>query len=240
MTPFHDLAEFMAIPRVEALRLSPDGRRLVAVVRALSPDRKKYLTALWEIDPGGEAPPRRLTRSAKGESSPVVPPGRHAAVSLRRPDSQAPEDEEEHTALWALPAAGGEAEPVAVRAGITAPVTARDAGTIAFVAATLPGDEAADQDRRKKRADAGVTAILHEGYPIRSWDHELGPDEPRLFVLAEAGAGRARTGAARPATTRSRGRRTPGRTRTEPRSPPWARATSLPTPGWRWPTRRRY
>jgi dipeptidyl aminopeptidase/acylaminoacyl peptidase len=189
VTPFDDLAEFMAIPRVEALRLSPDGRRLVAVVRALSPDRKKYLTALWEIDPGGEGSPRRLTRSAQGESSPVFRPDGTLLFVSRRPDSQAPQDDEEHTALWALPASGGEAEPVAARAGrITAPVTARDAGTVAFVAATLPGDEAADRERRKKRADAGVTAILHEGYPIRSWDHELGPDEPRLFVLGEAGA----------------------------------------------------
>jgi hypothetical protein len=43
----------MALPRVLALRLSPDGERLVAVVQGLAPDRKTYRTALWRIDPHG-------------------------------------------------------------------------------------------------------------------------------------------------------------------------------------------
>jgi len=51
-TPFHDLTEFAAIPRVTALRLSPDGQWLAAAVQTLSADGKKYLTSLWRIDPG--------------------------------------------------------------------------------------------------------------------------------------------------------------------------------------------
>jgi dipeptidyl aminopeptidase/acylaminoacyl peptidase len=35
---------------------------------------------------------------------------------------------------------------------------------------------------RKARADAGVTAILHESPLVRYWDHDLGPDELRLLV----------------------------------------------------------
>ena len=187
MTPFHDLQEYLAIPRLETLRLSPDGRRLVAAVSALSADRKKYVTALWEIDPGGEAEPRRLTRSPHGESSPAfLPDGTLLFVSRRPGDRTADRDGDPDVAgLWALPASGGEAEPVAARpGGISAVAVARDAGTIAFTAATLPGAAAADRERRAKRADAGVTAILHDGYPVRHWDHELGPDLPRLYVVA--------------------------------------------------------
>ena len=44
-TPFHDLTEFAAIPRVTALRLSPDGQWLAAAVQTLSADGKKYLTS---------------------------------------------------------------------------------------------------------------------------------------------------------------------------------------------------
>jgi hypothetical protein len=69
VTPFHDLQDYTAIPRVEVPRLSPDGRRLVAVVKALSPDDQEHATALWEIDPGGAAGPRRLTRSVPGEAN---------------------------------------------------------------------------------------------------------------------------------------------------------------------------
>ncbi len=47
-----------------------------------------------------------------------------------------------------------------------------------------PGDSTADDARlRKERSEAGVTAILHESAPIRFWDHDLGPDQLRLFVV---------------------------------------------------------
>jgi len=146
VTPFHELQDYIAIPRVEALRLSPDGRRLVAVVKALSPDGKKYVTALWEIDPGGAAGPRRLTRSAAGEANPAFLPDGTLLFVSERPAPQAAQDDQEDQALWALPASGGEAAQVAARPGkITTLTVARDAGTIAFTAATLPGDAAADR-----------------------------------------------------------------------------------------------
>ena len=67
--PFHDLADFLALPRVTALRLAPDGTWLAAAVQTLSTDKKKYLTSIWRIDAQG-GPARRLTRSAEGEGSP--------------------------------------------------------------------------------------------------------------------------------------------------------------------------
>ena len=184
MTPFHDLQDYIAIPRVEALRLSPDGRRLVAVVKALSPDGKKYATALWEIDPGGAGRPAPPDPVGAGQGESRLPPGRHAAVRLgaSRPPGRA-----------GRPGGPGALGAARVRrrgrpgrrsSRQDRPLTvARDAGTIAFAAATLPGDAAADRERRNKRADAGITAILHEDYPVRHWDHELGPDQPRLFIL---------------------------------------------------------
>ncbi len=49
----------------------------------------------------------------------------------------------------------------------------------------LPGsgeDADSDAERRKARSDAKVTAILHEQYPVRYWDHDLGPGGPRLLT----------------------------------------------------------
>ena len=54
MQPFRDLNEYTALPRATALRLSPDGRRLVAAVQTRAPDGKKHVTSLWLIDPGGD------------------------------------------------------------------------------------------------------------------------------------------------------------------------------------------
>src|SRR6058998_2767907 len=73
MTAF-DLDTFLSLGRVDGLALSPDGSRLVTSVATVSPDGKRFLTALWQLDPQGSMPPRRLTRSAKGESSPAFLP----------------------------------------------------------------------------------------------------------------------------------------------------------------------
>src|SRR6266852_40101 len=84
-SPFHDLGDFVALPRVSALRLAPDGTWLAAAVQTLSPDKKKYLTSLWRIDTRG-GPPRRLTRSAEGEGNPRFLPDGSLLFVSRRPD----------------------------------------------------------------------------------------------------------------------------------------------------------
>ena len=54
---------------------------------------------------------------------------------------------------------------------------------------TLSESIEADEEFRKKRKDAPVSAILHEEYPVRYWDHDLGPDRTRLLVAEDAGTG---------------------------------------------------
>ena len=198
-TPFHDLSDFVAIPRVAALRLAPDGTWLAAAVQTLSADSKKYLTSIWRIDTQG-GPARRLTRSAEGEGSPRFLPDGSLLFTSKRPDpgrkNTGPDGDsgagDDVAALWLLPAAGGEARTVAVLpGGVTAAEVARDAGGIVVSAPVLPaagaagnGSSAEDDARlRRERKDAGITAILHESAPIRYWDHDLGPDQPRLFAV---------------------------------------------------------
>ncbi|WP_200823894.1 S9 family peptidase [Nonomuraea solani] len=169
----------MSIPRVLSLRLSPDGSRLVSVVQSLNPDGKSFGTALWAIPVDGE--PYRLTRSAKGESAAVFTAAGDVLFTSSRPDPTVKEPGEEVPALWLLPRAGGEARQVATRAGgIGAVRTVGD--VVVFAADVLDGEESADADKRKARKDAGISAILHEGYPVRYWDHDLGPGRTRLFA----------------------------------------------------------
>jgi dipeptidyl aminopeptidase/acylaminoacyl peptidase len=224
-TPFSDLSDFVALPRVGALRLAPDGSWLAAAVQTLSPDRKKYLTSIWRIDAqGGRA--RRLTRSAEGEGSPRFLPDGSLLFTSRRPDPLNPgrtkddgDGAGDGAALWLLPAGGGEARVVAaLPGGVTAAEAARDVTAVVVGAPVLPGaaggngtgasgtgasgtgaseagghgaggnghgENAAGQDARlrQERKEAGITAILHESAPVRFWDHDLGPDQPRLFAL---------------------------------------------------------
>ncbi|GAB3657576.1 S9 family peptidase [Nocardioides korecus] len=188
-TPFHDLDDYLALGRGSGLVLSPAGDRLVTSVQSLNPDRNGFVTALWEVDPAGERPARRLTRSAAGESGAAYLPDGSLLFTSTRPDPGAaksdPGGDEKTARLWLLPAGGGEARVVATRAGgVDAVRVARGTGHVAVVAATFPSatDEGADRDVREARTKAKVAAILHEGAPVRFWDQDLGPDRARIFV----------------------------------------------------------
>ncbi|MEN0070598.1 MAG: prolyl oligopeptidase family serine peptidase, partial [Propionicimonas sp.] len=186
-TPFHDLDAYVALPRIGGLALSPDGDRLVVTVQTLNPERTAYSTALWEVDPTGEQPARRLTRSVKGEASAAFTASGDLLFTSARPDPDAGDGgkDEPKSALWLLPAAGGEARVVATApGGLSGILTARGADVASVVAAVLPSavDLSADARLRAARKQAKVQAILHAGYPVRHWDHDLGPDQPRRYL----------------------------------------------------------
>ena len=65
-TPFDSLDDFIALPRTEAVALSPDGHTAVITVAALKKDATGYDRSLWSVPADGSGTPRRLTRSAKG------------------------------------------------------------------------------------------------------------------------------------------------------------------------------
>lgn len=184
-TPFHDLDHYLAIPRVGGLTMSPDGRRLVTVVTTLNGKGTEFGSALWELDPEGQNPARRITRSSKGEAGAVFSATGDLYFTSGRPDPETP-DADPVSALWLLPAGGGEARVVCSRAGGVGSVMAAQAADATFVTAeVLAGSttEENDEERRKNRKDNKVSAILHSSYPIRYWDADLGPGQPRLFAV---------------------------------------------------------
>ncbi|MBX6371388.1 MAG: S9 family peptidase [Acidothermus sp.] len=183
---FFDLDRYVAIPRVSGLVLSPDGRRLVCAVQTPAADQSRYVSALWELDPDGDRPPRRLTFSAEGESAPAfLPNGDLLFVSKRRAaDAASSADGQERATLWLLPRDGGEARQIfAAGSDIQRVLSAKNARAVFAVAPVLPGRYEDDAARRKARREAGVSAILHETAPVRHWDHDIGPDFPRLLAV---------------------------------------------------------
>ncbi|MGI9005078.1 MAG: prolyl oligopeptidase family serine peptidase [Streptosporangiaceae bacterium] len=184
---FDDFAEFIAIPTVTDLRLAPDGSWLAAVIQAPGPDPKKFGTSIWRIDTA-RGPAARLTRSAEGESGMAFLADGSLLFLSRRPEPGAAKDQPASgakAAIWLLPASGGEARRAAsLPGGVTGLATARTAGRFLAAGPVHPGTSgpAQDEAKRKARADAGVSAILHEEGPVRRWDHDLGPDWLRLFT----------------------------------------------------------
>ena len=177
----------LRLPRLTSLRLSPDGRRLVVSVGGVAPDGTKMTSSLWQVDPDDRVPARRLTRSVEGEGAGIafLPDGAVLFESARPDPDAKPDPDKKVNALWALPAGGGEARLlVAPEGGVCGIAVARDAHALVFGANVQRGarDFGGDAERTKARKEAGVEALLFEDYPIRHWDHYLGPRLRRLFA----------------------------------------------------------
>ena len=181
-TPFGDLDEFLSLPRVTGLAAAPDGSRVVVTVSELNAKRTEFISAIWELDPAGRTGARRITHGATGESAPAVTADGDLLFLAARPG---PDDDNPPKALWRLPADGGEAvEMAAFPGGVDAVVAARAGATAVLTSSLLPSANDIDDDRRLRevRKEGKVSAVLHTGYPVRHWDHDLGPEQPHLLV----------------------------------------------------------
>src|SRR6478735_7985612 len=185
-TPFDALDSYISLPRIEALALSPDGARAVLTVAVLKKDATAYERSLWAVPADGSGTPQRLTRSAKGEAGAAFTASGDVLFVSARPDAEGDADDESGQ-LWLLPAAGGEARAVTRLAGGAGQIaaTAEASDRIVIGAGLLPGADTleAEAKLRKLRKDKKVSAILHDAYPVRFWDHDLGPDEPHLLAI---------------------------------------------------------
>jgi len=179
---YSSLTEFIAIPRIEGMVLSPDGTRAVLTVATLNADRTAYERALWEVPADGSGSPVRLTRSAKGESGAAFTADGDVVFTSARPDG----DEDEKPQLWLLPARGGEARCVTRLGGGAGIAAVASEAPVAVLSSELMPSAATLEDDARIRADRKklkVNAIVHAAYPIRHWDHDLGPAEPHLLAL---------------------------------------------------------
>jgi dipeptidyl aminopeptidase/acylaminoacyl peptidase len=187
-SPFASLENFIGIPRVEALALAPDGSRLVLTVSTLSSDRTRFVQSLWAIPTGADGPPMQLARAVGSKQPAFTAHGDVLFVSDRRGQEDDGSSDPDHVAqLWQLPAAGGEARAVTRLPGGVSEIAAvaRAADQVVITAPLLHSADSIEEDARGRaeRRRRKVAAILHETYPVRFWDHDLGPAEPHLLAL---------------------------------------------------------
>ncbi|MDZ8171694.1 S9 family peptidase [Microbacterium xanthum] len=185
--PFGSLDDYTSVPRIEGIALSPDGDRAVLTVATLSRDRTAYERALWEVPADGSGSPRRLTRSVKGETGAVFTRRGDVLFVSGRPDAEAGAGEDDVAQLWLLPAAGGEARAITRLAGGSGSLAAvaERADRAVLAAELLRSADSLEDDARLRaiRRSKKVKAILHDSYPVRFWDRDLGPEETHLLAL---------------------------------------------------------
>ncbi len=193
-SPWYDLDSYITTPRLGGLALSLDGGTLVCGVQGPDNDATGYVTSLWRVDVAGGRTATRLTRSVKGEAIAAFLRDGSLVFTSKRDVPAAGEDatKDSTNALWCLPAGGGEAYVLARRDGgwgsvLTSPETDRVVLGVSMHAGVA--DDEADAAKRAARKDKKVSAILHDGYPVRYWDHDLGPENPRLRAATVTGDG---------------------------------------------------
>ncbi|ONI76310.1 serine hydrolase [Actinosynnema sp. ALI-1.44] len=147
----------IAVPSQPAL--SPDGGRIVYVVRTADRDKDRNVYTLWEVGATtGEA--RQLTHESADTAPSWAPDG--SRIAFLRVQDGPPQ-------VWLLPSAGGEAERITeLPLGAGAPVWSPDGNRIAFSAAVdLAGEPARNApvvaDRLDYKADgAGLIKTVRK------------------------------------------------------------------------------
>ncbi len=176
----HDL---LAMERIGDPQVSPDGRRVVFVLRTTDLEANKGRTDLWLVETDGNGL-KRLTSHPDADSNPRwSPDGRTIFfLSPRGGSSQ----------VWRISADGGEAEPVTkepldVANLVVSPDGSRIAYTMeVFLDAASVADTKARLDERAKRR---ATGRVYDRLFVRHWDTWKDGRRSHLFVRAASGEG---------------------------------------------------
>ena len=157
--------------------LTNKGGRVIAAYSLLNGEGSSYLTHLADI--GGESP-RRLTRGDHSIGPAAVSDTGTVYFAAKRTGDDG--KDAESPSLWALPD-NGEARKLADHEGGFPKIEVKAETLIAqFPVHTWAVNEDEHQEFSRERRESKVSAILHSGFPIRRWDHDLGPGHETLAV----------------------------------------------------------
>lgn len=170
------LTSLLDAARFGALRTTPGGRIVASVSR---PDAKgtAYRSELVEITADGTVP---LTRGSASIGSVALAEDGTTLFTAKRPGEDGSEAEDAR--LWALPPRGEARELLSRPGGFSGLHLAGSTLVAEIPVHSQASDEAEHARLSEQREDAKVTAVLHDGFPTRYWDEDLGPERPVLAV----------------------------------------------------------
>ncbi len=175
---FDDIASFVRAPRISGVAASREGT-IVATLRRIDVDGSALVDQLiaLEEDDEGRLRWRALTHGDK--SATLLAVGHRGEVYFSRSD---PREKDEGDAVWMLPPRGEARVVLRHRGGVES--LEATATRLVVVAPMMPSASTPEQsdELATARTDAKASAVLHDRYPIRFWNTDLGPAESRLFT----------------------------------------------------------
>jgi len=181
------LDQIVALERVSAPAISPDGRRVAYTVRDTDYVENAFVTQVWLADAAGGSR-RPLTRGPKSSDAPAwSPDGRTLAFASERGDKRQ---------VWLLDLAGGDAQALTHAAdGVSRFAWSPDGRRIAY--ASLEPASAAVKER--ERGDGDLQVVGEDVRNTQLWIADLDSKQSRSRSGRSAGR---RTGCASPSITR--------------------------------------
>ncbi|MCX7562651.1 S9 family peptidase [Xanthomonadaceae bacterium XH05] len=178
--------DVVALDRVSAPLLSPDGKRVVYALREADVPANKAVTSLWMAPLDGSAAARRLTSgSASAVSAQFSADG--ASLYFLSPRSGSMQ-------VWRLPLNGGEAQPVTDYALDVGSYRVSPDGkqiALSFEVFTDCPDLACTSKKLAETAAKKSTGVLYERLFVRHWDTWKDGRRSQLFSATLDADGRA-------------------------------------------------
>ena len=178
--PF-SVGDMLAMDRLSDPQVSPDGKRIVFVVRKTDLDANKGRTDLWLTGTDG-AGLRRLTSHPAGDSNPRwAPDGRSIwFISTRSGSSQ----------VWRIRVDGGEAEQVSDQPlDVANLVVSPDGKHVAFTMEVFPDCDTPEctKTRLDEAGSRKASGRIYDRMFVRHWDTWKDGRRSHLFVMPAAG-----------------------------------------------------